>query len=98
MAEHSEVLPHGEGITHTYEMQVSLSVLGHLGINLYSNVAAVITETVANAWDADATEVYIQLSPDEITISDNGFGMTINDMNSKYLTVGYQKEITRISC
>ncbi|WP_417313148.1 ATP-binding protein [Enterobacter sp.] len=91
MAEHSEVLPHGEGTTHTYEMQVSLSVLGHLGINLYSNVAAVITETVANAWDADATEVHIRLSPDEITISDNGFGMTISDMNSKYLTVGYQK-------
>ncbi|HBY4034696.1 TPA: hypothetical protein MIU35_13380 [Klebsiella pneumoniae] len=91
MAEHSEVLPQGESSTHTYEMQVSLSVLGHLGINLYSNVAAVITETVANAWDADASEVHIKLTPDEITISDNGFGMTINDMNSKYLTVGYQK-------
>ncbi|MGP0881330.1 ATP-binding protein [Serratia sp. CY71090] len=91
MAEHSEVLPQGELSTHTYEMQVSLSVLGHLGINLYSNVAAVITETVANAWDADASEVHIKLTPDEITISDNGFGMTINDMNSKYLTVGYQK-------
>ncbi|HIG6779116.1 ATP-binding protein [Klebsiella pneumoniae] len=91
MAEHSEVLPQGESSTHTYEMQVSLSVLGHLGINLYSNVAAVITETVANAWDADASEVHIKLTPDEITISDDGFGMTINDMNSKYLTVGYQK-------
>ncbi|EID6668645.1 ATP-binding protein [Salmonella enterica] len=91
MAEHSEVLPRDEGALHIYEMQVSLSVLGHLGINLYSNVAAVITETVANAWDADATEVHIHLSPDEITISDNGFGMTINDMNSKYLMVGYQK-------
>ncbi|EOC1698766.1 ATP-binding protein [Cronobacter dublinensis] len=91
MAEHSEVLSQGGVSVHTYEMQVSLSVLGHLGINLYSNVAAVITETVANAWDADASEVHIKLTPDEITISDNGFGMTINDMNSKYLTVGYQK-------
>ncbi|UMW00244.1 BbrUII/HgiDII family restriction enzyme [Escherichia coli] len=91
MAEHSEVLSHVDEKTHTYEMLVSLSVLGHLGINLYSNVAAVITETVANAWDADATEVHIKLSPDRITISDNGFGMTIHDMNSKYLTVGYQK-------
>ncbi|HAX5069945.1 TPA: hypothetical protein JZG34_004489 [Escherichia coli] len=91
MAEHSEVLSHVDENTHTYEMLVSLSVLGHLGINLYSNVAAVITETVANAWDADATEVHIKLSPDRITISDNGFGMTIHDMNSKYLTVGYQK-------
>lgn len=74
-----------------YEMQVSLSVLGHLGINLYSNVAAVITETVANAYDADATLVNINLNQEEITISDNGFGMTIDDMNKRYLTVGYQK-------
>ncbi|HCF8180161.1 TPA: ATP-binding protein [Klebsiella variicola] len=74
-----------------YEMQVSLSVLGHLGINLYSNVAAVITETVANAWDADASEVRINFFKDKIVISDNGFGMTIEDMNNKYLMVGYQK-------
>lgn len=78
-------------ITNTYEMRVSLSVLGHLGINLYSNVAAVLTEVVANAYDADATEVRINLDRDVITISDNGFGMTVNDMNLRYLTVGYQK-------
>ena len=76
---------------HIYTMQVGLSVLGHLGINLYSNVAAVLTEAVANAWDADATRVDISLNENEIIIKDNGCGMTIDDMNKRYLYVGYSK-------
>ncbi|EPU1133148.1 ATP-binding protein [Klebsiella oxytoca] len=76
---------------HIYTMQVGLSVLGHLGINLYSNVAAVLTEAVANAWDADATRVDISLNENEIIIKDNGFGMTVDDMNKRYLYVGYSK-------
>src|SRR5690606_16024701 len=32
----------------TFEMTVDLNVLDHLGINLYSNIAAVLTEAVAN--------------------------------------------------
>ena len=35
-------------------MSTSLSSLEHLGINLYSNIPAVLSEIVANAWDADA--------------------------------------------
>ncbi len=44
-----------------YEMRLSLSVLDHLGLNLYSNIPAVISEVVANSWDADATEVSIDI-------------------------------------
>ena len=35
-----------------YRMTVSLNVLNHLGIGLYSNIPAVLSELVANAWDA----------------------------------------------
>ncbi|MCG7995382.1 MAG: ATP-binding protein [Candidatus Thiodiazotropha taylori] len=79
--------------THQYKMTISLKVLDHLGINLYSNVSAVLTEAVANAWDADAEEVHIVFDNDKktITISDDGHGMTIADMNDKYLHVGYQR-------
>lgn len=40
-----------------YKMTVDLNVLEHLGINLHSNIAAVLTEVVANAnaWDANAS-------------------------------------------
>ncbi|WP_133000970.1 BbrUII/HgiDII family restriction enzyme [Luteimonas arsenica] len=76
-----------------YELQIDLSVLDHLGINLYSNVPAVMTEMVANAWDADATEVNITVdtNADIITVTDNGIGMTAEEINKKFLTVGYRR-------
>jgi hypothetical protein len=77
----------------TYKMTVDLNVLDHLGINLYSNIAAVLTEAVANAWDADAEKVEIRIDPDAqwIDIADDGIGLSIEDMNSKYLRVGYRR-------
>ena len=76
-----------------YKMTVDLNVLDHLGINLYSNIAAVLTEAVANAWDADAGIVEIGIDPDGkwIEIKDDGIGMSIDDMNKKYLRVGYRR-------
>ena len=76
-----------------FEMKVGLNVLDHLGINLYSNIAAVLTEVVANAWDADARNVGISIDKKEghITIADDGIGMTVSDMNNKYLFVGYRR-------
>lgn len=74
-----------------FQMSINLQVLNHLGLNLYSNTSAVLSEVVANAWDADATEVNIQIDGDTISITDNGIGMNLADINNKYLTVGYQK-------
>lgn len=76
---------------HKYEMTISLQIVEHLGLNLYSNTSAVISEAVANAWDADAKTVEITLEKDCITIKDDGCGMDTDDINNKYLTVGYQK-------
>ena len=76
-----------------YEMTVDLNVIEHLGINLYSNIAAVLTEAVANAWDADAEQVEIEVDPNQkwIAISDDGVGMSVADINNKYLRVGYRR-------
>lgn len=76
---------------HKFKMSINLQVLNHLGLNLYSNTSAVLSEVVANAWDADATIVDISINDEVITITDNGVGMDISDINNKYLTVGYQK-------
>lgn len=80
-------------MTDIYRMTVDLNVLDHLGINLYSNIAAVLTEAVANAWDADAETVDIKIDPDGnwIEIIDDGIGMSVDDMNGKYLRVGYRR-------
>ena len=73
------------------KIDIDLNVLNHLGIGLYSNTPAVLTEIVANAWDADATKVDIHLGSEEITISDDGHGMSYEDLQSKFLTVGYAR-------
>ena len=74
-----------------YQMSINLNALNHLGLNLYSNVPAVLSEVVANSWDADASEVDIEIEPDKITITDNGHGMTLDEVNEKYLNVGYER-------
>ena len=76
-----------------YTMRLSLSILEHLGLNLYSNIPAVLSEVVANSWDADATEVSINLDETErtIEITDNGIGMTMQDLNDRFLYVGYRR-------
>jgi hypothetical protein len=72
-----------------YEMTLSLNVLHHLGLNLYSSMPAVLSEVVANAWDADAATVTItldiQASPlqSKIVIQDDGIGMTLGDVNQR---------------
>lgn len=77
----------------TYRMQISLNVLEHLGLNLYSNVPAVLSEAVANAWDADAQQVRITFNTadDRIEIQDDGLGMTQAEVNERFLTVGFQR-------
>lgn len=74
-----------------YVMTLSLQLLNHLGLNLYSNASAVISEAVANAWDADASKVDITISESDITIFDDGCGMDVSDINEKYLRVGRQR-------
>ncbi len=78
---------------HKYRMTLDLNVLKHLGLGLYSNVPAVLSEVVANAWDADAEHVIIEIDPrgDRIVIQDDGHGMSVDDANDRYLTVGYER-------
>ncbi len=69
-------------------------VIEHLGIPMYQSPVDAIAELVANAWDADATSVAIEL-PETVTdpdatfvIRDNGIGMDFGECQSLYLAVG----------
>ena len=79
-----------------YVMRISLNVLNHMGLYLYSNTPAVLAEAIANAWDADATEVHVNLdaAAKRISVRDNGVGMDQADINDKFLYVGYRKRTT----
>jgi len=76
-------------------MTVDLNVLDHLAEGLYSSVAAVLTEAVANAWDADAkrVEIDVDLDNDTILIVDDGVGMDQTAINEHYLRVGYRRRV-----
>lgn len=74
-------------------MSISLNALEHLGINLYSNIPAVLSEIVANAWDADAHKVTITVdkAKEIITIEDDGIGMDRDGVIDRFLTVGFKR-------
>ena len=74
-------------------MRISLNALEHLGMNLYSNVPAVLSEVVANSWDADAETVNVTIDKvnESITIEDDGIGMDRDDVIDHFLTVGFKR-------
>lgn len=76
-----------------YNFNISLSVLNHLGRNLYRNIITVIGEAISNSWDADANNVWIQIDKDNdfMCILDDGKGMDEIDFQDKFLKIGYSK-------
>lgn len=76
-----------------FNFNISLSVLNHLGRNLYRNVITIIGEAISNSWDADANNVWIQIDRknNAMGILDDGTGMTPEDFQNKFLKIGYSK-------
>jgi len=68
------------------------NTIEHLGISLYSKLPSVLSELISNSWDADAEIITIDfIDKDgikEIIYSDNGDGMTFQELNEKYLVIG----------
>lgn len=73
--------------------EVDLNVINHLGVGLYSSTPAALAELVANSWDADANQVNITVIDNEnkIIIEDDGHGMSFNDLQNKFLKVGFSR-------
>ena len=94
-----------------YTMRISRLTVDKLGIQMYDRVAAVLAELIANSYDADAENVEIHVPFGEylarkthgqiidqgfrIVISDDGSGMTTDEINEYYLNVGYNRRTTR---
>lgn len=74
-----------------FTFEISLSVLNHLGRNLYRNFITVLGEAVSNSWDADAHNVWIDIKDDDFFIKDDGCGMNRGDFQNKFLKIGYSK-------
>ncbi len=69
------------------------NTIEHLGARLYSTIPPVISELVANSYDADASSVLVRLNDSDpydksIVVADNGHGMTFDDINNNFLRIG----------
>ncbi len=87
-----------------YELRISRLTVDKLGVKLYDKVSAVVSELVANAYDADAENVTVRLplstklasnksglltdAAGAIEIEDDGHGMTPDEARQFYLRVG----------
>ncbi len=67
----------------------------HLGIKMYSVLPNAVAELIANAYDAEATRVDINLQDNEgcksISVTDNGVGMSFDEINEKFLRIGRKR-------
>jgi len=76
-----------------FTFEISLSVLNHLGRNLYRSFMTVLGEAISNSWDADAKNVwvYVDRERNSLVVKDDGDGMDAEDFQSKFLKIGYSK-------
>ena len=70
-----------------YRLQISPRMLELLSRDLYSSIYFVLAELIANAYDADACNVFITFCKEEIRVEDDGTGMSENELD-EYLNVG----------
>jgi hypothetical protein len=76
-----------------FVFDIALTVLNSLGRNLYRNFITILGEAISNSWDADANNVKIQIDKEKanMTIFDDGIGMSVDDFRNKFLLIGYSK-------
>lgn len=73
---------------------VDKSYLVTIGERLYAESIELIRELVNNTYDADATVVKVAVTPDSITVEDNGAGMDLEGLR-QYFVIGSQEKIMR---
>lgn len=90
-----------------YKMTISRMTVDKLGVKLYDRASAVLSELIANSYDADATLVKVEAPVGEllanltggkpvdrgftVAVIDNGVGMTPDQVNDFYLKVGKER-------
>ena len=87
-----------------YKMTISRTTIDKLGVKLYDKASAVVSELIANSYDADAERVTVKIPLNrwlatiregklvdqglEIIVMDDGYGMTPDVINEFYLKIG----------
>ena len=73
---------------HDFRLEFSPNLITLLGEQLIHDKKIAIAELVKNAYDADASQVIVDVNSNCISISDNGCGMDINTVKNVWLKPG----------
>ena len=76
-------------MSNDWSFKVSSELKNILGRDLITNSNIAVLELVKNSYDAHASEVKISFLDDTLIISDNGKGMSEDDVLNKWLFVAY---------
>ena len=77
-----------------FEITIDRQVIKLLGAHLYGDTPSVVNELIANAYDAGAKRVWITVKtnkPYQISVQDDGIGMSLEEINKYYLNIGYNR-------
>jgi len=74
------------------EVTVDKRHIVSIGERLYTESVELLREMVNNAYDADATKVSVDISPERIAIRDNGSGMDLEGLK-QYFIIGSDEKI-----
>ena len=74
--------------------RVSSAIKSLIGKELITNDYVAVFELVKNSFDAKATNisVYFDLSKQSITIKDDGVGMSLDDIENRWLFIGFSEK------
>ncbi len=63
-----------------------------LGERLYTESVELLRELINNAYDADATEIHVEITPERIEVKDNGIGMDAEGLK-QYFIIGSDEKV-----
>jgi HSP90 family molecular chaperone len=75
-----------------WHFDVSTGLKRVLGSELITDDEVAIFELVKNSFDARAKKVHLYFDQDRIVVSDNGYGMSLKDIKTKWLFVAYSSK------
>jgi len=79
--------------TNKIKVTVDKSHLFTLGEKMYRQSIEFVRELVNNAYDADASEVFVLIGDDKIEVADNGAGMNLKGLE-QFFTIGSEEKRT----
>ncbi|MBS1940646.1 MAG: ATP-binding protein [Bacteroidetes bacterium] len=80
------------GVKDRLRFRISTGLKRVLGSELITDDEVALFELVKNSFDARARNVYLHFSEDEITVVDDGEGMSLDDLQNKWLFVAFSSK------